>query len=128
MSAPESQGRRGRGDGGTVTAETAVVLPVVVLALAVVLTGGALSAAAVACVDSARATARALARGDDAPAARAAGEAVLRGPGDVALTGAASGMVAVTVTTRVRAPGARLLPSGATTLSCTAHAWREPGP
>ncbi len=104
------------------------MLPVVVLALAVVLAGGALSAGALTCADSARAAARALARGDGAPAARAAGEAVLRGPGTVAVSAAPSGMVAVRVTTRVRAPGALLLPADVTTLSCTAHAWREPGP
>lgn len=51
-------------DAGMVTAEAAVVLPVLVLVLALCLGGIATGIAQMRCVDAARAGARALARGD----------------------------------------------------------------
>lgn len=63
-----------RSDRGTVTAETAVALPSLLLVLGIAL--GAVEAAAtrVACIDAARIGARALARGEDPAAARSAAE------------------------------------------------------
>ncbi len=55
---------------GAVTAELAVVLPAVTLVLAAVLSVGQAVVAQLACVDAARAGARAAARGDDLAAVR----------------------------------------------------------
>jgi Flp pilus assembly protein TadG len=57
-----------RDDRGTVTAELAVCLPVLVLLLAVALSAVAVSGARVRVADAAREAARALARGDHAAA------------------------------------------------------------
>jgi TadE-like protein len=61
---------------GSVTVEVAVALPALVLVVAIALWGVSVAAAHVACVDAARAGARAAARGEPPPAVRAA---VLRG-------------------------------------------------
>jgi hypothetical protein len=55
-----------------VTAEIAVALPALVLIVAIALWGVSVGAAHVACVDAARAGARAAARGEPMPAVRAA--------------------------------------------------------
>jgi hypothetical protein len=55
---------------GSVTAEIAVALPALVLVIAVALWGVSVAAAQVACVDAARAGARAAARGEPLPAVR----------------------------------------------------------
>jgi hypothetical protein len=60
------------GERGSVTAETAVAFPALVVVLAVALWGVSAAAAQVACVDAARAGARAAARGEPASAVRAA--------------------------------------------------------
>lgn len=65
----------GARDTGAVTAELAVVLPAVTLVLAAVLSVGEVVMAKVACVDAARAGARAAARGDDPAAVRLAASA-----------------------------------------------------
>ena len=62
---------RPRGCRGSVTAETAVVLPVLVVVLAAGVWALACVAAQLSCVDAARAAARAAARGDDVAAVRA---------------------------------------------------------
>jgi TadE-like protein len=61
---------RGSADRGSVTAETAVALPALVFVLVVALWGVSAAAAQVACVDAARAGARAAARGESASAVR----------------------------------------------------------
>jgi hypothetical protein len=61
---------------GSATVEIAVALPALVLVVAIALWGVSVAAAHVACVDAARAGARAAARGEPLPAVRAA---VLRG-------------------------------------------------
>lgn len=66
--------RRPSGDGGTVTAELATCLPVLVLLLAVVLSAVSVGGARVRAQDAAREAARAAARGDDAAARRLAQE------------------------------------------------------
>jgi hypothetical protein len=62
----------GRGQRGSVTAETAVAFPALVVVLAVALWGVSAAAAQVACVDAARAGARAAARGEPEAEVRAA--------------------------------------------------------
>jgi hypothetical protein len=100
-----------------VTVETAVALPALVLVLAVAIWGVSATAAEVACVDAARAGARAAARGERPEAVRAA---VLR----AAPAGAAVGIVRgpaltrVTVRVTVRPPIPRLMPP----LKLSAHA------
>ena len=56
--------RQRRDDGGSVTAETALALPAVVLVLAVLLSVNQVVSAQVRCVDAARAAARLGARGE----------------------------------------------------------------
>ncbi|MFC1418181.1 TadE family type IV pilus minor pilin [Streptacidiphilus cavernicola] len=57
-------GRRGTAEGGFVTAETAMALPVLVLLVGALVWGVLVGAAQVRCVDAAREGARAAARGD----------------------------------------------------------------
>lgn len=64
-----SIGRPAHPDDGAVTAETAVVLPAIVLVLAVVLAGGAAAATQVRCEEAAGAAARVVARGESENAA-----------------------------------------------------------
>ncbi|MDO4253861.1 MAG: TadE family type IV pilus minor pilin [Kocuria sp.] len=56
-------------DDGAITAETAIVLPAIVLLLAVVLAGGAAAATQVRCEEAAGAAARVVARGETENAA-----------------------------------------------------------
>jgi hypothetical protein len=71
---------RTAGDRGSVTVETAVAFPALVLLLAIAVWGVSVAAAQVACVDAARAAARAAARGEPLPEVRAAaGRAAPRG-------------------------------------------------
>lgn len=89
-----------------VTAETALALPVLVVLLAVVLSGIRYGIDQVRCLDAARAGARAAARGDSPAAVEAI---TLRGApaaADVAVTSRAG---LVTVDVRGAAPGAGLL-------------------
>lgn len=80
--APPPTGTRSRGpahgDDGSVTAETAVVLPCLLLVLAVLVAVLAVVAGQLRCVDAARSAARLAARGDVVQAVRA--EAALRAP------------------------------------------------
>jgi Flp pilus assembly protein TadG len=86
------------GDGGTVTAELAVCLPVLVLFLAVMLSAVSVAGLRVRAQDAAREAARAAARGDEVAARELARQAA---PG-VALTLASSGDQ-VTATAQVSA-------------------------
>nr|WP_077796157.1 TadE family type IV pilus minor pilin [Streptomyces sp. JHA26] len=73
-------GARGRADGGFVTAETAVVLPVLVVFAMALVWGLLVVAAQIQCVDAARTGARAAARQDPADAVvRVAREAAPHG-------------------------------------------------
>ena len=107
MSADQmSAGRLDRGEGGIVTAETAVVLPVLVavsLALVWLLT---LGVAQMKVTDAARETARALARGE--PAERAVQLAERAAPGASVTIDEVDGMVVVTVRQNVSPPGGLL--------------------
>ncbi len=91
---------RRRTERGSVTAETAVVLPALLVLLAAVLWALAAAAGHLRCVDAARAAARELARGESAASARHAA-------GQVAPTGAlvsihtVDGLIRVDVSTTV---------------------------
>ena len=73
-STPTDATQRGRSqDDGMVTAETAMVIPVLVIVLAMAIFALACVAAQLRCVDAARASARLAARGDSPAAVTAAG-------------------------------------------------------
>jgi Flp pilus assembly protein TadG len=123
-------GRRGlrvahrlRREHGMVTAETAVVLPVLLLVLAGAVSAVTLVAAHLTCVDAAREGARAAARGEDTASAMAiAGRAAPHGA-DASLE-IVGDEVRVTVTARVAPLGPVPL---RVTVSATAVALLEPG-
>jgi hypothetical protein len=104
--------RRPTGDRGSVTAETAVLLPVLVVVLAAAVWVLACLAAQLECVDAARAAARAAARGEAPPAVRATAHRL--GPdGAVVVQSRGHGLVEVLVRAEVRPFGGvlRALPS-----------------
>ena len=117
--------RRGRlrGNAGMVTAETAVVLPVLLLVLAGAVAAVTVVGAQLRCVDAAREGARAAARGEDTALVTAlAGRAAPDGAGTtVAVDG-------VTVTVTVTAEVAPLGPVPLRVpVAASAVAQREPG-
>jgi hypothetical protein len=95
---------------GSATVEIAVALPALVLIVAIALWGVSVAAAHVACVDAARAGARAAARGEPPPAVRAA---VLRGaPSGARVTTRRDGeFTRVDVTVELRPPALSGLPA-----------------
>lgn len=101
---------RGREDAGYVTAEAAVVLPVLVLFTAMLLWGLMAATAQIRCVDAARAGARSAARSEPVPVARAVASAAAPGGARVTVR-RGGGLVRVRVTARSLGPGglARLL-------------------
>lgn len=114
-----SPGRALRGsDAGYVTAEAAVVVPVLVVLTAMLLWGLTAAAAQIRCVDAARAGARAAARSEPPPAALAAASAAA--PRGAAVSLRRDGdLVRVRVTARSLGPG-RL--AGALSLTVAADA------
>jgi len=112
-----------RREAGMVTAETAVVLPVLLLVLAAAVAGVTVVGAQLRCVDAAREGARAAARGEAAAVVEAA---VSRTAPDGAVTAISTGErdVRVTVTAAVAALGPVPLRF---TVSAEAVAAREPG-
>jgi len=111
-----------RGERGTVTAELALTLPALVIALAAVLAVGQVVTAQVQCLDGARAAARMAARGEGEQkvvrAGRSAGP-----PGASVLLNHGGTEVAVQVTAPVRL----VLPGGPSVqVSATARADSEP--
>ncbi|MEV6972041.1 TadE family type IV pilus minor pilin [Kitasatospora sp. NPDC093806] len=113
--------RRRCGDGGFVTAETAVALPALVLLAAMLVWAVLAAAAQLRCVDAARVGARAAARGeaDAAGLARAAAP-----PGAVVLVDPAPDTVRVTVAAPYAMPG-RFAEVLAVRLGASAVAARE---
>ena len=113
------------GERGSVTAETALVLPALLLVLVAVLRAAAAALAQVRCVDAARAGARALARGEQDGTARSMAvqaapvraEVRLRRQGD---------LVRVEVTARVRPLGGVLSVLPALPVGAEAVAAAEP--
>jgi len=101
-----------RGCRGSVTAETAVLLPVLLVVLAAAIGVLACVAAQLQCVDAARAAARVAARGDDASMVRSTGER-LAPPGARVEVRSDGGIVEVVVRAQVRPFGEalRLLPA-----------------
>lgn len=91
-------------DGGYVSAETAVVLPALVLFLILVLWGVDAGLAQIRCVDAARAAARGLARGESQAASVAAARAAA--PAGAQISVAPGGdQVRVEVRAEIRLPG-----------------------
>ncbi|WP_337062410.1 TadE family type IV pilus minor pilin [Kineococcus sp. G2] len=86
-------------------AELAVALPAVVLVLALVLGAARVVLAQVACVDAARAGARAAARGEDAGVVRATAAAAAPARAAVAVLAGGDGTVAVEVRSVQRLAG-----------------------
>lgn len=103
---------RPSGSRGSATAETAVLLPVLVVVLLACIWVLVCVAAQLACVDAARAAARAAARGDAPAAVRAVGER-LAPPAAVVELSPSRSTVEVRVHAQVRPFGAvlRVLPS-----------------
>ncbi len=99
-----ARGRPGRRDAGYVTAEAAVVLPVLVVFTAMLLWGLLAATAQIRCVDAARAGARAAARSEPRAVALAAASAAA--PRGARVTLARDGdLVRVRVTARSLGPG-----------------------
>ncbi|MFI6579422.1 TadE family type IV pilus minor pilin [Nocardiopsis sp. NPDC050513] len=88
-------------DRGSVTVETAMVLPSLLLVLAVLLGGVSVAAARLACADAARVGARALARGETDERARELALSAAPDTADVHLAEDA-GMARVTVRAELR--------------------------
>jgi hypothetical protein len=108
------------GERGTVTAEAALVLPVIaafVLALMWLLTIGI---AKVQTVDAARDAARVFTRGDGTAAAVAAARQSAPRDAQVEVTSSSSGSVTVTVTLAMAAPSWLLVPLPGVTVGSTA--------
>jgi Flp pilus assembly protein TadG len=108
-----------------VTAETAVLLPVLVALTAVLLWGVLVGAAQIRCVDAAREAARAAARGDPAGRVVALAQAAAPQGARVAVS-EQGGTVRVDVSAQSRGPGVL---GGLLSLpvSASASALREPG-
>lgn len=127
--APRPRRRGGRAAGaerGAVTAEAALVLPLLVAVTVALCWLLAVGAAQVRTVDAAREAARAAARGDDLGAAR---ELALRVAPDGAAVEVARGgdEVRVTVTGRVEGPGGLVAWLPGATVAAEAVARLEPG-
>lgn len=118
-------GRRRDGDRGAVTAEAALVLPVLAaVTLALVWMLG-LAVAQMRVTDAAREAARALARGD--PEGEATELAHTAAPGSAVRIDQADGRVRVTVVREVRPPGDLLGDLASARVEATAVALREGG-
>lgn len=104
-----------RRDTGSVTAETAVALPALVIVLAAALWVLAAAGAKIECIDAARAAARAASRGEDPQAVRSAAR---RAAPEGAFVGIwrGHGRVEVTVRARVHPIGTALAEVGAVTV------------
>ena len=117
---------RFRGDAGYVTAETAMVLPVLALLLAVGLWAVAVAGAQVRCVDAARDAARAVARGESDAAATTVAAAAAPDGAEVVVSRDGD-RVTVTVSARVGGGLGPLSANTAPTVSATATAESEGG-
>ena len=100
------------GSRGSVTAETAVLMPVLLVVLAAALGVLASVAAQMRCVDAARGAARVAARGDDAATVRRVAQR-LAPPDAVVQVRTSAGIVEVIVVAQVRpfGPAMQVLPS-----------------
>ena len=112
---------------GSVTAETAVLLPVLLVVLAAVLGVLACVAAQLRCVDAARGAARAAARGDDSAAVRTTGQRLAPEGARVVVT-TSGDTVEVSVSAEVRPFGRALGLLPPVAVSGRAVAATEPAP
>lgn len=112
-----------RGERGAVTAEAALVLPVLAAVTLALIWMLGLAVAQMRVTDAAREAARALARGD--PEGEAAGLAHTAAPGSTVRIDQADGRVRVTVVREVRPPGDLLGDLGAARIAATAEALIE---
>lgn len=117
--------REKRDQRGAVTAETAMVLPILALFAVGLAWLVGIGVAHVRCVDAAREAARAVARGD-AEVARSLGERIA--PDRARIDWRRDGeTVVVTVRARIRGPLGLFAGVGATTVTASAVAAMEPG-
>lgn len=118
--------RRPSGSRGSATAETAVLLPVLVVVLAAAVWVLACLAAQLKCLDAARAAARAAARGDTGVVVRDIAQRLA--PADAAVrVSSGDGTVRVLVTAQARPFGSVLRVLPAMSVSGRATAAVEPG-
>ncbi len=122
-----SGARRRRGQRGAVTAETALVLPLLVAVAATLCWVLAVGAAQVRTVDAAREAARALARGDDPAVAQDVARRVAP-PGARVVVAVAGGEVTARVTAHLDGPGGLLGALPGARVSAEAVALAEDGP
>jgi hypothetical protein len=118
--------RRERDESGAVTAEAAVVLPVVVLFALGLAWLVALGATQVRALDAARETARAVARGEDSGTSVALGRRVATSGAEISVTDEGD-TVLVTVSAPVRGPGGIFAFLPAYRARASAVAAEEPG-
>lgn len=104
MTARPAPGHRAH-ERGAVTAEAALVLPVLVAVTIGLVWLLSLGAAQLRVIDAARETARAVARGDDVAAAVAAGQRVAPEGGRVSVTDAGGDHVVAEASARIDGPG-----------------------
>ena len=98
--------RQRPGERGVVTAELAMVLPVLIAMTIGLVWLLSLGAAQLRVIDAARETARAVARGDEVAAAVAAGERVAPDGGRVVVrSSGTAGEIVVEASARIRGPG-----------------------
>lgn len=116
-----------RGERGAVTAELALVLPVLVAVTVGLVWLLSVGVAQIRTVDAARETARAVARGDDESVAVARGREVAP-PGSTFTVSRAGGEVRVTVTGEVAGPGGLFAHLPAPRLRADAVATEEEAP
>jgi Flp pilus assembly protein TadG len=109
-----------------VTAETAVVLPALVVVLVLALWAVSVAAAQLRCVDASRTAARALARGETPAAAQQAARSAAPAGSTVSVS-MGSELVAVEVLSDVRLPGPVLSGLPGVQVGSRAFAAREPG-
>jgi Flp pilus assembly protein TadG len=117
-----------RTERGSATAETAVTLPALLLAVGVCVWALGLVASHLRCAEAARAGARAAARGEPAANVAEAATRAARRPANVT-TDASDGWVTVRVSWSVRPSVpllARLLPASTVTADATVRAEEEP--
>jgi hypothetical protein len=113
-----------RSSRGMVTAEAALVLPLIALFSLAMIWMLTLGIAEIRAVDAARDAARALARGEDTTSAEAAARRTAPSGARVAF-GHGAGTVTATVSAEVRAPGWLLVPLPSVGVTSTATVERE---
>lgn len=105
---------------GTVTAESALVLPIIAFFVLALLWMLAIGIAKVQTVDAARDAARAMARGDGSAAAIEVAQRSAPTGAHISVAANGSDRVTVTVTVRAEAPGWLLVPLPAVSIGSTA--------